>query len=233
MISRWLHINTSVGDPWILPIWTAVNRAEQSGKVPRISKEVKSLLGLSISIRMDMLSRIFARINSEVNKVYSAAKAHKQEHIFTNKKEGYVIDIDNNLKFDLLTDIDSLFFELNSVCELITNLFSVLYKNIGKPVQNNKAGLKIKQIIEAAGKPFDWFQKLVSHRNFFIHEGTPYFAVDISQGPGKYDLLIMKKNIKCFKDDSKFIKLSEINSIVVGFSVAKPIIQKHLIELYE
>ncbi len=233
MISQWLHINTSVGDPWILPIWTAVNNAEQSGKVPRISKEVKSLLGLSISTRIDMLSRIFARINSEVNKVYSATKAHKKEHIFTNKKEGYVIDIDDNLKFDLLTDIDSLFFELNSVCELMTNLFCVLYTNIGKPVQKKKAGLKIKQIIEAAGKPSDWFQKLVSHRNFFIHEGAPYFAVDISQGPGKYDLLIMKENIKCFKDDSKFIKLSEINSIVEGFSVAKPIIQKHLIELYE
>ena len=160
-------------------------------------------------------------------------KAHKKEHIFTNQKEGYVIDIDDNLKFDLLTDVDSIFFELNSVCELMTNLFCELYSNIGKPVKRKKAGIKIKQVIEAAGKPADWFQKLVSHRNFSIHEGAPYFAIDISQGPGKYDLLIMRENIKCFKDDSKFIKLSEINSIVEGFSVAKQIIQKHLIELYE
>ena len=233
MISQWLHINTSVGDSWILPIWNVVNNAEQTGKVSPISKKVKSQLGLSISTRLDMLPRIFARINSEVNKVFSATKAHKKEHVFSSQKDGYVFDIDINLKFDLLTDIDSLFFELNSVCELMTNLFCVLYSNIGKPIQDKKVGLMIKKIIEDAGKTSDWYQKLVSHGNFFIHESAPYFAVDISQGSGKYDLLITKENIKHFKDCSKFIKLSEINLIVQGFAVAKPIIQKHLIKLYQ
>jgi len=233
MINQWLHINTSVGDPWILPIWNAVNTAERSGKVPSISKSVKSLLGLSISTRLDMLPGIFNRVNSEVNEIYSAVKYHKMEQVFTNQKDGYVIDIEDKIKFNLLTDIDSMFFELNSVCELMTRLFYELYSNIGKPIQKEKVGLKIKQVIEAAGKSADWFQKLVSHRNFFIHEGAPYFAIDISLGTGKYDLLIMRENIKDFKDDSKFIKLSEVNSIVKGFSDAKQIIQKHLIELYE
>jgi hypothetical protein len=66
-----------------------------------------------------------------------------------------------------------------------------------------------------------------------MYEAALYFAVDISKGPGKYDLLLMKERVKLFGDHSKFIKLSEINSIVEGFSLAKPIIQRHLIKLYQ
>ena len=233
MPNKWVHINTDVGDPWILRVWSAVNDAERSGKAFPIPKEVKSQLGLSISTRLDMLPRIVRRINDEVNKVYKATKAHKKEHIFTEQKEGYAFDIEENLKFNLLTDIDSLLFELNSVCELMKSLFFVLYTHIGIAIKKEEVGLIIKKVIDGAGKTSDWFKELDNQRNFFMHEGAPYFAVDISAGPGKYDLLIMKENIKFFDDHSKFIKLSEINSIVEGFSITKPIIQKHLIELYQ
>ena len=233
MPHKWIHINTDVGDPWILPIWGAVNHAESSGKASPISKEVKSQLGLSISTRLDMLPRIVHRINDEVNQVYEASKAHQKEHIFTENKEGYEFSIEENLKFNLLIDIDSLLFELNSVCELMTSLFFVLYTHIGKNIKKNEVGLLIRKVIENAGKSADWFKELDTQRNFFMHVAAPYFAIDISGGPGKYDLLIMKENIKFFDDHSKFIELSEINSIVKGFSVAKPIIQKHLIKLYQ
>jgi hypothetical protein len=233
MPNKWIHINTEVGDPWILPIWGAVNDAESSGKASPISKEVKSQLGLSISTRLDMLPRIVHRINEEVNEVYKTTKTHNKEHIFTELREGYAFDIEENLKFNLLIDIDSLLFELNSICELMTSLFFVLYTHIGKIIKKKKVGLIIKKMIEGDGKSSDWFNELDNQRNFFMHEGAPYFAVDISEGPGKYDLLIMRENIKFFNDHSKFVKLSEINSIVEGFSIAKPIIQKHLIELYK
>lgn len=233
MPNKWIHINNGVGDPWILPIWSAINDAESSGKASPISKEVKSQLGLSISTRLDILPRIVHRINEEVNEVYKTTKAHNKEHIFTELKEGDAFDIEENLKFNLLIDIDSLLFELNSICELMTSLFFVLYTHIGKIIKKKEVGLIIKKIIEGAGKSSDWFKELNDQRNFFMHEGAPYFAVDISEGPGKYDLLIMRENIKFFNDHSKFIKLSDINSIVEGFSIAKPIIQKHLIELYK
>ena len=232
MPNKWIHINTEFGDPWILHIWSAVNDAESSGKSSLIPKEVKSQLGLSISTRLDMLPRIVHRINEEANEVYKTTKAHKEEHIFTQQREGYVFDIDEKLKFNLLIDIDSLLFELNSVCELMASLFFELYIHIGKNIKKKEVGLIIKKIIEGAGKSSDWFSELDNQRNFFMHESAPYFAVDISEGPGKYDLLIMRENIKIFNDHSKFIKLSEINSIVKGFAAAKPIIKKHLIELY-
>ena len=68
MPEKWIHINTKVCDPWILPIWSAVNDAESKVKSKPISKEIKSQLGLSISTRLDMLPRIVHRINEEVAK---------------------------------------------------------------------------------------------------------------------------------------------------------------------
>ena len=102
MPEKWIHINTKVGDRWILRIWSAVNDAEITGKSKPISKEIKAQLGLSISTRLDMLPRIVNRINEEVVEVYKAVEAHNSDHIFTTRKEGYAFDIDENLKFNLL-----------------------------------------------------------------------------------------------------------------------------------
>jgi hypothetical protein len=230
---NWIHINMEVRDPWILPIWSAVGDAESSGKSKPISKEVKSQLGLSISTRLDMLPYIVHRINTEVTEVYNVTKSHTSEHIFTPQKEGYAFDIEENLKFNLLIDIDSLLFELNSVCELMTNLFFVLYTHSGKTIEKGKVGLIIKKLIEDSGKSSRWFIDLDEHRNVFMHEAAPYFAIDISNGDGKFDLLIMEENIKLFDDPLKYIKLSEINSIVKGFSFSKQLIQEHLVKLFK
>ena len=162
-----------------------------------------------------------------------AVKTHQKEHVFSEKQEGYAFNIKENLKFNLLLDIDSLLFELNSVCELMRSLFQVLYTSIGINITKEEAGIKIKEVIEKAGETSDWFIALDNHRNFFMHHAAPYFAVDVSEGPGKYDLLIMRENIKYFNNPKKFVALSEINTIVGGFSMAKPIIQNHLIELYQ
>ena len=233
MPDKWIHINAKVGDPWILPIWSAVNDAERLGKSRMITKEVKSQLGLSISTRLDMLPRIIDRINKEVSAVYKATEDHNSEHVFTAQREGYVFDIEKNLTFNLLIDINSLLFELNSVCELMTNLFFEIYTHAGKNIEKKKVGLIIRKLLEDNRIPSGWFVELDNHRNFFMHKGAPYLAVDVSKGHGKYDLLIMKENINTFDDHSKFIKLSEVNSIVQSFLASKSLIQRHLIELYK
>jgi hypothetical protein len=233
MVEKWIHITDSGGDPWILPIWSAVKDAVASGKVLPIADKIKSKLGLSISTRLDMLPRVESRINNEVNKIYKAVENYERKNISKSNTEGYAFNIDNDLKFNLLVDIDSLFFELNSVCEIMTTLFYEIYTNVGKQIERKDVGIKIKEIIEATGNSSSWFQNLVSHRNFFIHEAAPYFSVDITDGPGNYDWLIMKENLKTFKDNSKYINMSEITSIIEGFLITKPIIQQYLISLYK
>lgn len=230
MVKKWLHIRELGGDPWILPIWAAVNSAVSTGRVSDLAPEVRQLGGY-ISIRLNMLPRIIKRINGQCKQLYEKVGERKPEHEFSEINSGVAFGIDYDLKYNLIVDINALLYELNSCCDFMTSLFEALYKHAGKHIKTNSAGLLIKKVLEDAGQNPNWFVILDDHRNFFTHTGTPNIAVDLTNAP-TYDLLIMKENLFEFSDTSKFFRLSDLNGIVQGFVAAKPIIQRHLIGLY-
>ncbi len=226
---KWLHINEAGGDPWVLPIWSSIHKAIKEGRIKEPAENIGEL-SLFISIRLNMLPRIVKRINSECNDLYKEIKDITQEYVFNKNTEGYAFEISGDLKYELLIDIDSLFFELNSSCELMKKYFLALYKFLGAKIDKNDFGKKIKNILNDGGIDSKWFINLDKHRNFFMHEGAPYIAIDLSDEPISYDLLIMKENIKVFDNADKFVRLSELNEIVEGFLRSRDIVQRHLIQ---
>lgn len=231
MVLKWVHLTELGGDPWILPIWNAVNEAVRAGKVAPLGKELREL-GVRISTRLNFLPRIIYRVNTSVYKLYDVVAQRRPEQEFSQTTEGVAFDVDNNLKYELLVDLDSLLFELNSVCELMGKLFEGLHNHAGQSMPKSGFGHSIRSILQEAGEDPSWFVKLDTNRNFFMHEGTPYVAVDISNAPADYDLIIMKESIKKFDDPSKFIRLSDINDIVQGFRLSRPIVQSYLKSLF-
>jgi hypothetical protein len=229
MISKWLHINELGGDPWVLPIWGAIINAVERGDCNPVDPEINEL-GIYISTRLNMLPRIIQRIKSGWHTLYSEIKSYDEKYVFSTGKEGFALPVNDNVKFQLLIDIDSFLFETNSCSELMTEFFFRLLRHRNIPCKKDKAGDKIKIILTENGQNPDWFVLLDKERNFFIHNAAPYIAIDISREPP--DLLIMKENIKDFSDPKKFTKLSELDQIVKGFWEAKNILQKHLIQIY-
>ena len=227
MVEMWVHLNELGGDPWVLPIWASVNDAIKKGKVKEIPEEL-SEQGVYISVRLNMLPRIASRIKNEVAELISALGSRTEEHEFTAEKEGYAFSIDDNLKYQLLIDIDSLLFELNSLCELMTQFFEKLHLLAGVGMPKKNAGLSIKSVLDLAKQDSSWFVNLDKHRNFFMHNGAPYLAVDISPSINGVDVLVMKENLRAFDDHGKFIRLSEIEQIVRGFMASKPTMQAYL-----
>lgn len=232
MVEKWIHLNELGGDPWVLPIWASVNDAIKDGKVKRIPEEL-SEQGVYISVRLNMLPRISSRIRGEVAELIAALGTRTEEHEFTAKKEGYAFSIDDNLKYQLLIDIDSLLFELNSLCELMAQFFENLHSLAGVGMPKKNAGLSIKSVLDSAKQDSSWFVNLDDHRNFFMHNGAPYMAVDISPNMNGVDVLVMKENLRDFADTGKFIRLSEIEQIVGGFMASKPILQAYLKGLFK
>lgn len=228
IIGKWIHLNGEVGDPWLLPIWAAVDKAVKSRRTKKLSQDIIEIGG-HISIRLNMLPRIIQRINSEWNDLYEIIKNIDPKYEYSMNKNGYAFGIDNDLKNNIFIDIDALLFELHSCRNLIEKLFGALYKHVGVPLKKDHG---LKEILEDAGLNIIWFEKLRTHRNFFIHLGAPYIAVNISNAQ-KYDLIIMKENLKSFDNPKKFLQLSEINSIVQGFRKSKNVIQNNLIELFK
>jgi hypothetical protein len=133
MVTKWLHLDERGGNPWVLPIWTAVNKAIATKRVAQITGEM-SELAVHISARLNVLPRVIERLNDEVASLLDAVKLHTPQHIFTVNAEGHAISIDNNLKYRLIADIDSLLFEVNSCAELIRTFFGLLHNHAGQPI---------------------------------------------------------------------------------------------------
>ena len=132
---------------------------------------------------------------------------------------------------NFLISFDSFLFEIDSCCELITSIIRMIYNHIGYSVTKKQIGKILKTVIEDAGKSSSWFESLQNLRNYFIHEGAPYFAVDVTI-PDSFELLVMRENLKSFDDESKFVRLRpEFESILEGFFNANKILQIHVIDL--
>jgi hypothetical protein len=231
MITKWLNLTEIGGDPWVLPIWTAVGEAEKTRNFRPLSPDVYSL-SLHVSIRLNILPRVVERLNSNTTLLYEKTKEHGPEHVFTDTREGYAYNVDNDLKYALLSDIDALLFELNSACELMTRLFGLLHAHVGMPIPSKQLGKTIGNVLSQGKHYANWFALLDKHRNFFMHEGAPYLAVDLSNEPTTKDLLIIKNKMRTFSDPDSFVSLSEINIIVQGFIGAKQRLQEYLVLLY-
>jgi hypothetical protein len=228
-VTRWLRLSMEFGDKWILPIYAQCNAAKDKGVLGELPDDIRSI-GMSLSIRLNMLPLVVMRINKVAQELYKTSKNHEQEQVFDAHSEGYVFDVEPEIIRSLSVDTDALLFELNSCCELMSKFYAGMCRHIGgNPIEDDQVGTRIKGIIEREGQDSAWYAELNSHRNFFIHEGAPEIAVDISSDHDKYDVLIMKENLRSFSDKNKYFSLADLNIIVDGFIRAKEVLRKDLI----
>ena len=231
MVTKWLHIDMQVTDPWVLPIWNAMHRAVQEGRTTRPG-DAASQLALHLSTRLAMLPVIFRRLNEGIGQLRALIAGREALHEWTQEREGYVFPIPQDLQYSLLVDLDALLFELNACCELRRRFFALLHQHAGRTIPETQLGQALRRVIETARQDPGWFSCLDAHRNFFMHNGAPYFAVDLSNAPERDDLLIMKENLRAFEDETKFVRLSELRDIVAGFERSKRVLQEYLINLF-
>ena len=231
MVTKWLHLNETGGDPWILPIWSAVHKAIEAKKAPPISKEL-SELGVHVSTRLNLLPRVVVRLNAETRDLHQATESHKPEHIFSNAAQGVAFSVDDDLKYRLIADIDGFLFEVDSCAELMRRFVQLLHAHAGRPIADDKLTAVLRDALKRYGVDGVWFALLDKSRNFVAHEGTPYLAIDVSDD-AKWELLIMKENIVTLDDPEKFFRLADLQAISAGFSSAKVALQKYLVELFQ
>lgn len=231
-VTRWLHVEHTGADQWVLPIWTAANSAAGRGLVGILPDELGQL-GLHVATRLTMIETLIHRLNTSVGHLEELIATREPHHEFTASGKGYVFPLPLNFKYALLIDLDALLFEVNSCCELMGTLFEKVYEHAGKTLPLTPVGRTIRQVLETAAQDAGWFAKLGGHRNFFIHEGAPYFAMDLSKADaGQYDLLIMRRNLRSFEDERQFLRYSALRQIVGGFQDSRLPIQQHLAGLF-
>jgi len=128
-------------------------------------------------------------------------------------------------------DIDSFLFEIFSSAGLMDTLLKRAYRDTHTHFQKvGKLGLT-RGVLQREGKDVGWLDRVAELRNFFIHQATPYPAVELASNVP--ELIILRENVMYLDDDSKFVRLSELSTIVRGIQETKGALQNHLLGLYE
>ena len=227
MAERWLHLQELGGDPWILPIWGAANSATEKGRIKPLPPGIHAL-GPAISIKLNVIHCLIKRINQEANDLFAAAKSHTPEQVFSSQNNGYVLEVDCNLKYLLTGDIDALLFEVKSCLELMEVLVKKLYRHLNRRITANEVRDKIRSANIAEGYAVQWLDLLKDHRDFITHRGACYLAIDITQSH-EYGLLIMKEILQDFSDSTKFFTNADLSIIAQGFMNNKVALRKLII----
>ncbi len=228
-VKRWVHFSEEGGDPWVLPIWSAVNAAIRGGRSRNITKRL-SELGVHISTRLNLLPHAIRRVNEGTVAVNATLANLSSNHVFLPGLQAQALRIDKTLKFHLLLDVDSLLFEMNSLYELWSEFFKAfhLHANVEMPAASSDQS--IRWVLEKGGGSTRWIDELRKERNYFTHRGAPYLAVDVSRK--HYDLVFLRSNVIDLDASNDYIRLSELNDMVQGFRKAKPLIRDYLAGLY-
>lgn len=229
MVTRWLHLVMLGGDDWIVPIWAAAISAAEAKRVGPLTAELREL-GLHISVRLDILRRVAQRLNQETRELHEAAKRHEPKHVFTVTAPGKAFRINDDLKYPIIADIDALLFEIDSCWQLMRKLFELLRAHVGAPIVGGKTETtnELRRALGDGTNP--WFRWLDRQRNFVAHEGTPYLAIDVTDDQ-RWELLVMKENLKTFVDQDKFFRYTELIEVAGGFNGVRQGLQTHLIQL--
>jgi len=230
MIMRWIHFEELGGDPWILPIYAAVNSAVDQGRCQRLPATTSSL-GLHVATRLNLLPHVVKRLSASCLSVYQKIKAHDEGHVFSRGKVGYAFRLDPTIKYLLIADINSFLFEVNACAELIIEFAQALYMHVGRPADKERILKDLKGAYKQADLSPRWFALLDNNRNFIAHNGTPYIAVDISN-PDSPALLVMKENVVNFDDPDTFISIADLQMISTGFTQTNALLQQLLIDVF-
>jgi hypothetical protein len=233
MVEKWLHLDFKAEGPWGYAISTAIQHAVTAGNV-RPARRALSQMPLHIHTRLSMLARVVRRLNHECEAFYESVKKHGPEHVSRAGHKAVVFRVDDDLKYCLLADIDSFIFEIDACLDLFINLNQIVHGHTGKNISRDESRKLLKNAAAGPGNGDPrWFHHLDRARNTFIHNATPYIAVDLSEAENNtYDLLIMRENLHEFNDESKFIRLSALNNTGRCFFKAVPIFEKFIASLY-
>ena len=216
----------------MLPIWTSIHKTIPENKIQKSQKDLSNL-ALYISTKLNMMPRIFKRINKQCNELWDITKEREKEDDYWNEHQGRALLIDDELKYNLIIDLDSLIFEIKSCLELMRQFLMGIYKLTNSKVSHKQINNEFKNIILQDNMNATWYDDLEKHRIFFIHKGAPYIVIDLTKEDEYYNFIIMKENLKKFDNKKKYLLLSDLNIIVNGFLKARGALREHIIKHLE
>jgi hypothetical protein len=164
-------------------------------------------LALAIATRLAIILRVEVRLRE-----YRLALVHEIEEsgrleVHISNGSAYCPH-DENIVFEICSAVDSCFFEWRSLYDVITKFTmtfakEILGRDIGRP--------EIDKVVEQAGVPIHWIDRLRRNRNLFIHEKAPWIALEVmNRKPLECGIAVMKENLATLDDPKKYVTEAEL-----------------------
>jgi hypothetical protein len=98
-ITRRLHLSELDSDPWVLPIYTAWNKAVAENRAA-VRPDAVNEAGLHITTRLNLVHHIVRRLRRDLSALVKEVDKHvTKEHQYTPDHEGVALPIDDHMKY--------------------------------------------------------------------------------------------------------------------------------------
>ncbi len=230
-IKQWLHLSELGSDPWVLPIYTAWNKAVTENRVVARPDAVNEA-GLHITTRLNLVRHVMRRLRRDLSALVKEVDNHAtKEHQYTPDHVGIALPVDDHMKYMMIADLHSIISEVDACIDRMKVFMETLHDHVGQHISEKQRIEMINSWMNERGIDPKWFNRLASARNFIAHVGAFYLALDTTET--YWDLLLVKGNIKQFDDPRAYVRFSSVMEIVDGFLGCREAMQAHLVALFE
>lgn len=230
-IKQWLHLSELGSDPWVLPIYTAWNKAVAEDRVAPRTDAVTEV-GLHITTRLNLIHHVMRRLERDFSTLVKEVDKHvTKEHQYTPDHEGIALSVNDHMKYLTIADFHSIISEVDACIDRMKVFMETLHDHVAQHITDKQRVEMINSWMKARGIDPTWFNRLASARNFIAHVGAFYLALDTSEAD--LDLLLVNGNTKHFDDPSTYVRVSSVMDIINGFVECGDAMQTHLVALFE
>lgn len=242
-------------------VWTALRRAEESGKIsPSVREKVNKNLGQTAVClaQRDYLLRTAVEelkesLKALVDRIPERWKIPEVDDGGVRYRTVSGRELFKDRDKTLLA-VDALLFELRAYLELLAKFVFGIMRGVGR-VPKTQAKLTSGKSVTLADRKgrlrphdfllylcdhlsvgIDWFEFLTEHRNFFTHESAPYIAIeDMGCRPPEFEFIIMRVNVHDFAaaDPGDYFRLSEFTDVIKGVRNLAQKAQQNFVQMLE
>ena len=217
-MTEFLHLDFRPGSAWWIARLQSRARTSSSDLVrTRYLTWTESGLGelaVALATKLEVRTRVAKRFRELMAKLL--------DELCEAEDLGYLLDggfvftpDDRGILYDICGSVDSVVFESRSAYE-ITGKFVSRFTEV---ILDRRIGQEdLMDVLRTAGQDVAWIEELRRNRILFFHETTPWIALEIHErDPLKFQLVVMKENLKNFDDRSKFITQSALADMWRGY----------------
>lgn len=217
MTDEYLRISYQPGGSWLLTIMARLNQSSSATLRERMiawESSPLSEMGLALATKLAMLPCVVHRVDQQLQRLSEQLSNESMINDCIHRGAGYPI-AEKSLPYEILVDIDSFLFESRSAYEIVGRFLREFFKQIlGRDITE----AQLIELLEVRIPETRWIKELRENRIRFFHETAPWIALKIiSKVPLRFELLVLKRNVKDFEDPNDYIHFEQLRSIYHGF----------------